>query len=366
MISDDEYLERIVAGIQTATTDGADVTWNETIGGRQFDVVVRFKLGTLKYLVLIEVKNQKRKTEATDMDAFASKSKDHGANKAVFVTAAGFQSGAIDVAEKHGIDLFTVIFDEKTPHLSNQKSGFILTKKGTPESEPPVIEISEPTLHANIEKIILVYASGKRARLPSEPSQMVYYVSNTTLQDGRTLDALLQEKPVFEIDLEETRKEKITIKPPQKINPPDDYFFPRGVLKAVEWTITGRMARQISGNTLIDPGNFTSPVIYKNVITGEEIQMTMDQIPLGGGVVEKGKFYFQPHPLNYFYCDGIEGNTVRWKLVESFQSGVLTTCEVKQDMKYARHFIPVTDKTIVSRLKKRLRDFDERQRKATD
>ena len=43
MVSDDEYLERIVAGIQTVTTDGADVTWNETLNGRQFDVVVRFR-----------------------------------------------------------------------------------------------------------------------------------------------------------------------------------------------------------------------------------------------------------------------------------------------------------------------------------
>jgi hypothetical protein len=43
MISDDEYLERIVAGIQDITSQDADVTWNEMINGRQFDVVVRFK-----------------------------------------------------------------------------------------------------------------------------------------------------------------------------------------------------------------------------------------------------------------------------------------------------------------------------------
>ncbi|MDM7930031.1 hypothetical protein [Blastomonas fulva] len=50
MISDDEYLERIVAGIHAVTTEAADVTWNETINGRQFDVVVRFVVGTLRYL----------------------------------------------------------------------------------------------------------------------------------------------------------------------------------------------------------------------------------------------------------------------------------------------------------------------------
>jgi hypothetical protein len=106
MISDDEYLERIVAGIHAVSTDGADVRWNDVINGRQFDVVVRFKLGTLNYLVLVEVKNRIRKAQAEDLDAFVTKAHDQNANKAVFVTAAGFQEGAVAVAKRHGIDLF--------------------------------------------------------------------------------------------------------------------------------------------------------------------------------------------------------------------------------------------------------------------
>lgn len=46
MITDDEYLERIVAGIQAATTSGAEVTWNEIIDERQFDVCV-FRLAKM-------------------------------------------------------------------------------------------------------------------------------------------------------------------------------------------------------------------------------------------------------------------------------------------------------------------------------
>ena len=45
MIGEDEYLERIVAGIHAITTSDADVSWNEVINGRQFDVVARFALG---------------------------------------------------------------------------------------------------------------------------------------------------------------------------------------------------------------------------------------------------------------------------------------------------------------------------------
>ena len=52
MISEDEYLERIVAGIHAVTRGSANVSWNEIINGRQFDVAVRFTLGTLSYLVL--------------------------------------------------------------------------------------------------------------------------------------------------------------------------------------------------------------------------------------------------------------------------------------------------------------------------
>ena len=90
VISDDEYLERLVAGIQAVTTDGAEVRWNETIGNRQFDVVVRFQLGTLRYLVLIEVRNRTRKAEAKDIDAFVTKAIDQTAYKILVVTTAGF------------------------------------------------------------------------------------------------------------------------------------------------------------------------------------------------------------------------------------------------------------------------------------
>ena len=37
MISEDEYLERVVAGIHAASSADADVCWNEVINGRQFD-----------------------------------------------------------------------------------------------------------------------------------------------------------------------------------------------------------------------------------------------------------------------------------------------------------------------------------------
>src|SRR3546814_18495417 len=91
MIKEDEYLERVVAGIHAVSSGDAEVIWNESINGRQFDVVVRFQLGTLAYLVLVEVKNRSRRASAQDVEAFVTKARDQQASKAVFVTVAGFQ-----------------------------------------------------------------------------------------------------------------------------------------------------------------------------------------------------------------------------------------------------------------------------------
>jgi hypothetical protein len=151
MIGYDEYLERIVAGIQSVTTMGADVKWNERINGRQFDVVVRFKLGLLRYLVLVEVETRMRKAGASDMDAFAQKARDHNANKAVFVTAARFEQGAITVAKRYAVDLFTITFDGTAPSLPSRAAMLILSKKGVPADIPPNLSFGEAELIANIE-----------------------------------------------------------------------------------------------------------------------------------------------------------------------------------------------------------------------
>src|SRR3546814_17856800 len=108
MISDDEYLERIVAGIHVVTTEGAEVIWHEKINGRPFDVVVRFQVGTLRYLVLIEVKNRSRKVTAELIESFVTNVRDQKPSKTVVVSAAGFQSGAVLVVDRHGVDLFQV------------------------------------------------------------------------------------------------------------------------------------------------------------------------------------------------------------------------------------------------------------------
>jgi len=245
MISDDEFLERVIAGIHTITTTNADVTWNEVINGRQFDVVVRFKLGSLRYLVLVEVKNRTRKTGTSDMEAFVQKAKDQNANKAVFVTAAGFQDGAIKIAKRHGVDLFTVSFDHadcslpESPELISMRNGHASRLR----KDALQVTIGEPHIINNIERIALIYADGTVWDVPSEQSQMAYCCAKTILSEERTLQDVLQVVAHARPDPDQSQSMRIPLEPHTPVVPPDRFFVPAGVVTAIDVTVAGRQAR---------------------------------------------------------------------------------------------------------------------------
>lgn len=358
MVSDDEYLERLVAGIHSATSGDADVQWNEKINGRQFDVVVRFKFGTLRYLVLIEVKNRKRPASAADVEAFTVKARDNGADKAVFVTAAGYQEGAKTVASRHKIELYTVTFDEKNLTVPAAASLFVRNNPDAPPGMKPEFSLGEPELVAVVDSFRVIYANGKAAEIPSEQSQMNYYMPRTKIRGGRSLMELVEEQPVWDLVEGQRLKFSKTFLPATKMTPPDDYFFPAGRIKRAEWEIMGTNARMIRGNIKVDPGLFASTVVYTNVLTGESLEFPRDKLPLGDGEVEIGAFYFIYHPLIYYRCDAIEGSLVRWTMVESFQAGDLARARFTQEIEWARSYIRVTDPLIIERLKKRLSDYE--------
>jgi hypothetical protein len=362
MVSEDEYLERIVAGIHAVSTADADVQWNEKINGRQFDVVVRFKLGTLSYLVLVEVRNRTRRAEASDIEGFVTKAADQNASKAVFVTAAGFQQGAIEVAKRHGVELFTVTFDETGFHVPTNASILTLAAKGAPKNMTPSLSVGELKPIIKIEEVKLIFADKTEYDFPEEHSQVTYYCKQTKFTDGRTLEDLIEKAPIPEVKLEETKPGRIDISPPQRIRPPDEYYFPKGKLAAVTFKVTGGLGRPIHSNILIDPNIFTLPVVYTNALTGEELRYELDQLPLGPKLVEVGKFYFVNNPLLYYYCASIDGDEIRWHLVESFQNGNLLTATMTQHVKYSSGYIPVRDKKILKRLKRRLDDYLKREK----
>lgn len=356
MISDSEYLERIVGGIHAATSGDAEVRWNEGLNGRQFDVVVRFQLGTLRYLVLIEVKNRTRPASAMDIEAFVTKTRDQLADKAVFVTAAGFQDGAVAVARRHGVDLFTLSFDQDDVDLA-LAGGVALRLKEGHSPEEVELAIGEPELVTVIERASLTYTDRQRFDMPSEASQMTYYAEKTLLADGRSIGDLIMSVPHSAPALDEVRDASMEIVPPLGILPPDSYFYPAGDICRIELKVAGRMSRMISGNVLIEPSMFRCPVIYTNVLTGEVSRYTLDQLPLNMGSVIPGQFYFQLHPLRYFQCASISGDLITWRLIESFQRGQLIRATYTQDTKYGAYYVPVSNREIVERLNGRLHDY---------
>lgn len=358
MISDDEYLERLVAGIQSFTTTDTTtaVNWNEKINGRQFDVVVRFELALVRYLVLIEVKNHTRKTEARDIEAFITKARDKQADKIIFVNKAGYQSEALEVARRHGVELFSTSFDAEKSELSTTAPYLLLSKTNGEPVPRPTLSLGERERVNVVATATLVYTDGERHEVPPEPSQMTYYLRRTKCSDGRALLDLIADLP--SPDVKHTLSHRIPVKPPLKIVPPDSYFYPAGSIVAIECEIEGAFGRPIEGNVRIDPSAFAPPVIYTNVLTSEKLSLPMHELPLGERRVEQSRFYFMDHPLRYFYCANISGDLVSWRLIESFQDGNLVRVDFRQDMKYARYYIPVVDKRIQKRLHGRLKDLE--------
>jgi len=357
MIKEDEYLERVVAGIHAISSNAADVRWNEKINGRQFDVVVRFQLGTLSYLVLVEVKNRTRRASASDVEAFVTKARDHQANKAVFVTMAGFQEGAVTVAKRHGVDLFKIKFDTDDFALSATTTYLTHENPDYVGDSTPHLAISDPVLTDVIEKTRLRYDDGRWFDVPSEASQMNYYAAKTLLGDGRVLGEVMQSAPQRFLDEGRSRTETIEVIPVVDIMPPDEYHFPKGTLTQVEVTLVTRMSRILSGNIGIEPTAFSCPVIYRNVLTGEETKYTLDQLPLNTAPLLVGNFYLQLHPLRYFHCAEVRNGKVTWRLIESFQHQQLIRSTFIQDEKYGSFYVPVSDKATISRLEGRLIDF---------
>lgn len=88
-----------------------DVQHDITLPGRttshQIDVYWKFEVGGLQYETVIQAKDWKNKVKKEQMLAFKAILDDlPSGTKGVFVSKSGFQSGAVEVAQAHGITLY--------------------------------------------------------------------------------------------------------------------------------------------------------------------------------------------------------------------------------------------------------------------
>lgn len=91
-------------------------------GEYEMDAVARFTaLGEARFMVLVECKLTGRPVEREVVQALYAKLQSTGAHKGIVFSTAGFQRGAIEYAEKHGIAL--VHFTDGTSAWGVKSSG---------------------------------------------------------------------------------------------------------------------------------------------------------------------------------------------------------------------------------------------------
>ena len=82
-------------------------------GEYDVDATVRFRLGGLDFLVLVEAKKHKNAIKREVVQVLHSKVLSVGAQKGVVVSTAPFQRGAMEFAREHGIGLIRVTDEVK-------------------------------------------------------------------------------------------------------------------------------------------------------------------------------------------------------------------------------------------------------------
>jgi predicted helicase len=124
-----KHFERLVAAMHKEADAGAEVRWNETINGRQFDVTIRFRKGLYENLTVIECKYYQTPVPVEKVEAFVTKSSDVKAHHAVMASTSGFQAGARQVAANHNMALIHVTESaEVDPSVFGARGERILTR----------------------------------------------------------------------------------------------------------------------------------------------------------------------------------------------------------------------------------------------
>jgi hypothetical protein len=361
-----QRFERLVAAIHAAEEKGSTVIWNDTIKGRQFDVTIRFKNGFYEYLSVIECKDHKRLVPAEAIDSLVTKARDVGANKAIMVSASGYQTGTFEVAQRHGIQLLTL----KTINASTQD---ILTAQLS-----PLLWVYDFRLRQEYKKHDIAF--------PDEPG---------------VLRMLMRETSITGPNISTTPEEIVNNHLPQMMEtatPAPKLFrvdFPTGTLmvsKNVRPVIieSGRGTSRIAGSRdteevsaflfqyrlvfakdddaarrLETMGLGSDPYLTSSVyhLTDEfnktDIEIDVSRLDMGfDTVLEQGKYYVNPNLGFSYYCERVNGSEVTMCLVESYQMGNLFQCRYVQDMAYARQYVEITDTGEISRLATLLKRFN--------
>lgn len=335
-----EYFERLVAAVHQAADAGADVKWNETINGRQFDVTIRFRKGLYDHLTVVECKNFEKPVPVEKIEAFVTKSRDVNANVAVLASTSGFQSGAREVALRHNITLLQVTSSEDVdPVIFGAKWG-------------------DPIDALQIEEVTLEFVGGEMKALPSRGNVLTYYANHTTLERAGAattlnllIEAWLQPRKWNVANGEHI----IPILDGTVVTGPQDGVIPLKQLASIRIQTLITKTRTLHGPNMFDPSFMLPDVRVQNVNTGEIKTFKYRDLALGiDTAFLPGKFYEAPELGYYYFCERVRDGIAEVWMVESFQHGQLVQVKFTTEAKDGKLYIPVTDKSTIDRLQRRL------------
>ncbi len=336
------HFERLVAAIHRAADRGAEVRWNETIHGRQFDVTVRFRKGLYEYLTVIECKNYEKAVPVEKIEAFVTKSHDVQAHYAIMASKSGFQEGAQAVARRHNMTLIQI------------------TESSDVDLSPYGARWAGTTDVYHIDSIELEYTDGEKKQLPKAANAATYYTNQIRLQSGAeqgSLGSLIEQHvrqlPVGEVDAYEDHR--IPCPPGTIIIAPEGDEIPLKELAFIRIRGSITKAKMLTGPVMFDPYLIMPDVKVRNVSTGEENTFSQLHLALGlDNAFTEGEFYEQPQAASYYYCEGVQGYLAHLYLVESFQHGQLIQADFYVKIEYASLYVPVSDEATIQRLQHRL------------
>ena len=324
-----KQFEVLVAALHHSSSNGGTVTWDEKINRRQFDLAIRFTQGVHDYLTVIECPDSKNAVPVSDVEAFVTKANYVQANKAVVVSSSGFQSGAIEVAQRENVVLLTV------------------TER---YEEPPMPADAEKEVALNIMDLSVRFGDGDHIQFEDGP-KLQYLVNHTCILDPAGIRKSVSEILATWVQgyVADGTKEQLC-----------SIAFPAG--SAFE-DQEGNTRRDVSalafGAPYIDAymSKSTPPLDFqlqqtlakKYALTrldGSQVfESFFTDLSLGRcSDIEVGKYYSNP-ALGFFYrCEDISDDLVTWVVVESYQHGKLMQARFTANAKYNEQYVPVTDK----------------------
>jgi hypothetical protein len=288
---------------------------------------------------VIECKDYRRPVPVEEVRAFVTKYIDVKADKAVMVSSSGYQEGCGRVAENHNIELFTL---------------------------EEINQIPKETLNAEIIPLLNIYdvhlctddSPQSVIRLPEEKNMLPYLMRNVLLKHkdktlsiealidanmSKIMTAADENDRTFEISLPSSCKAYV---------PTLDLEI---AISSVSFRCKIVSAKVVRGQKL-DPFLLQkegTAYEYKDIIKGTKKIFALKDLEIGfDNIFDVDKFYFDPKTEFSYYCKKVENGVATMYLVESYQHGLAIQAELEMETKYAGHYIEVTDRSEIKRLRK--------------